>query len=204
MKNSRLQEPISYDIPRYKPSIQNGLNDEEVASRVESGYVNKIDKGSSKTLLQIILRNTFTFFNIVYMIIFVFLLIAKAGYTQFSFSIVVLANTVIGIIQENKAKKIIDQLSLISAPTVTVVRNGEKIDVSVDSVVLDDIIYLTPGKQICTDAINLSDEIEVNESQLTGESIPIKRVMVILYILEAMLFREIVMLKLNEWGKIII
>ncbi|MGI6759558.1 MAG: HAD-IC family P-type ATPase [Bacilli bacterium] len=175
MKNSRLQEPISYDIPRYKPSIQNGLNDEEVASRVESGYVNKIDKGSSKTLLQIILRNTFTFFNIVYMIIFVFLLIAKAGYTQFSFSIVVLANTVIGIIQENKAKKIIDQLSLISAPTVTVVRNGEKIDVSVDSVVLDDIIYLTPGKQICTDAINLSDEIEVNESQLTGESIPIKK-----------------------------
>ena len=51
MKNTRLQEPISYDIPRYKPSIQNGLNDEEVASRVESGYVNKNDKGSSKTLL---------------------------------------------------------------------------------------------------------------------------------------------------------
>ena len=163
------------NIERFNPSFEQGLSNEEVALRKSQGLVNATKKGSSKSLLSIIVDNVLTFSNLMYAVIFVLLISAKASISQYIFVIILTVNTCIGIIQEIRSKQMIDKLSLESAPVVTAIRSGEKIDVKVEEVVLDDIIYLTPGRAIPTDAILVSGEVEVNESQLTGESIPVRK-----------------------------
>ena len=86
------------------------------------------------------------------------------------FLVTIIPNLIIGIIQEIKAKLMIDKLKLMSAPTATVVRDGQKIEIPVSEVVLDDILLFTPGKQICADSIVVDGFAEVNEALLTGES----------------------------------
>lgn len=95
--------------------------------------------------------------------------------TDFMFLAIVSVNLIIGIIQETKSKLAINKLKLVTNPKVTLIRNGEKVIVEETEVVLDDIMYLTPGIQIVSDSILLEGEVEVNESQLTGESVPIKK-----------------------------
>ncbi|MBQ3001167.1 MAG: HAD-IC family P-type ATPase [Bacilli bacterium] len=160
---------------RFHPDIHTGLTKEEITQRNEQGLNNKVDKGSNKTILSIILKNIFTFFNIMYIIIFFLLLSADADLFNYSFVVIVTANTAIGIFQEIKSKRTIDKLSLLSAPRAFVVRDGIKQEVDVADIVLDDIMYLNAGKEITTDAILVEGEIEVNESQLTGESVPIRK-----------------------------
>lgn len=163
------------DAKRFNPSVKVGLTDEQVYSRMEQGLNNIVTMGSNKTVLSIIINNIFTFFNMMFLVIFLLLLSAKVPVSNYTFVVIVVFNTIIGIYQEIKSKRIIDKLSLQSAPNATVIRNSEKKEVKVSQVVLDDIIYLTPGKAIPTDAILQEGEIEVNESQLTGESIPIRK-----------------------------
>lgn len=163
------------DAKRFNPSVKIGLTDEQVYNRMEQGLNNVVSMGSNKTILSIIINNIFTFFNMMFVLIFCLLLSAKAPISNYIFVVIVVFNTIIGIYQEIKSKRIIDKLSLQSAPTATVLRNAEKKEVKVSEIVLDDIIYLTPGKAIPTDAILQEGEIEVNESQLTGESVPIRK-----------------------------
>ena len=165
------------EAKRFNSSIKNGLSDDQVYNRMEQGLNNVVTMGSNKTILSIIIKHAFTFFNFIYLIIFLLLLSAKVPISYYIFVVIVVFNTVIGIYQEIKSKKIIDKLSLQSAPNAVVIRNGEKKEVKINEIVLDDVIYLSPGKAIPTDSILQEGEIEVNESQLTGESIPIRKTM---------------------------
>ena len=160
---------------RYNPPFDYGLNDTQVHSRIETKLVNKTDNKGKKTYFHIIIKNFITFFNIVYFLIALLLVSASAEISDFMFVLIVLANTLIGTFQEIRSKHTIDQLSILSTPRVMVVRNGKKQEIAVEEIVLDDILYLIPGKQIASDAIVVEGEIEVNESQLTGESVPIKK-----------------------------
>ena len=169
------QKIENFEIKRFQPKYEIGLSEEQVNERVEQGLVNEVSKGSNKTILSIFLKNIFTFFNIMFILITILLLSANAPIMSFSFLFLIIINTVIGIFQEIRTKITIDKLSLQSAPNATVIRNGEKLEVKLDQVVLDDIVFLSPGKAIPTDCILEHGEIEVNESQLTGESVPVRK-----------------------------
>ena len=156
-------------LVRYETDPVLGLSTEAVEKRKIDNIVNKTEHRNSKTIGNIIVSNSVTFFNFLMIAIGLVLIYVKA-FTDLTFLVIVTVNTVIGIFQEIKAKKTIDRLSLISAPTAVVVRNGLVEEISVQDVVLDDLLLLDSGKQICADSIVIEGEIEVNESLLTGES----------------------------------
>lgn len=157
------------NIKRYDTDIDKGLPDEIVEKRVLDNLVNATKKGSTKSRKKIVISNIVTFFNVLTLSIAIWLMTVQA-WTDLVFLVIVTANTVIGIYQELKAKKTIDKLSLLSAPSAVVIRNGTKQEISVSDVVLDDLLVLESGNQICADSIVVSGTVEVNESLLTGES----------------------------------
>ena len=169
----KIKYEKQYD--RYTPNYKNGLNDDQVAERISQSLNNVVKDVNKKGYLHIIWKNTFTFFNMIYLLIALLLIVVETPLTEYTFLVLVILNTAIGTIQEIRSKKSIEKLSLLSAPSVTVVRNGKKQEVGVSDIVLDDIMFLSPGREITTDAILISGEVEVNESQLTGESVPIKK-----------------------------
>lgn len=162
-------------ISRYSPSINEGLSSNQIEERISLGYVNKVQKKYSKSYLNIIVNNVFTFFNLLGLTVFIAYLAIGASIGEFFFTVFYLANTSIGIIQEVRAKRCIDKLSLLSNNTVKVIRDGKTLEVLTSDIVLDDVIYLGLGNQIPTDCIIMQGDIEVNESLLTGESVPIKK-----------------------------
>ena len=173
---TKMKEDISVkEVERYTPKFDKGLSEEQVNSRIEQAVVNVTNHKNGKSYGKIIFKNFVTFFNIIYIIITILLITAHAKPNSFFFALIVLLNTFIGTIQEIQAKRTIDKLSLLSTPTVTVIRGGNKQEIKVEEIVLDDIMYLTPGREITTDAILIQGEVEVNESQLTGESIAIRK-----------------------------
>lgn len=160
---------------RYNPDPERGLSHDVVQVRVEQGYDNYVKKRSGKSYFSIFGSNIFTFFNILTFIVAAALLIVGAKFTQLFFIVIILANIAIGIFQEIRSKIKIDKLSLVSAPSAVVIRNGERCVIPTSDVVLDDIICFDLGKQICTDSIVVKGECEVNEAMLTGESEPVKK-----------------------------
>lgn len=157
------------EIERYEPDINVGLTEEQIDKRISAGLNNYKSMGSTKTISQIIIGNIVTPFNILIFIIAGFL-ISVNSIKDLTFLVIVLLNLVIGIIQEISAKKTIDKLTLISAPTCDVLRDSKFQEVTINEVVLDDLISLKTGKQICSDSIVVEGQIEVNESLLTGEA----------------------------------
>ena len=162
------------DAVRYETLPSVGLAAEQVAERRSDGLVNKVERTVGKSYAAIFLGNIFTFFNMLGLFIMV-LMFALGSFDNLFFSVVILANTFIGIIQEIKAKKSIEKLSIMSAPTANVVRGGVESEIAVSDLVLDDIVRLEAGKQIAADSVVLEGEIEVNEALLTGESVPVKK-----------------------------
>ena len=162
------------DAVRYETLPSVGLAAEQVAERRNDGLVNKVERTVGKSYAAIFLGNIFTFFNMLGLFIMV-LMFALGSFDNLFFSVVILANTFIGIIQEIKAKKSIEKLSIMSAPTANVVRGGVESEIAVSDLVLDDIVRLEAGKQIAADSVVLEGEIEVNEALLTGESVPVKK-----------------------------
>lgn len=169
------------DIVRFKVDLKKGLTEEQVEQRHTEGLANSPDTQVGKSIAMIFVTNIFTFFNMLFFGIAI-VLIAIGEYYNLLFLGTVLSNMIIGIVQEIRAKKQIDQLSLMFAPTAAVIRGGEKVDIPVDEVVLDDVLVFKSGKQIGCDCILKEGTIEVNESLITGESHAInKRVGDILY-----------------------
>lgn len=160
-------------VERYNPDIKSGLTNEDVESRIMAGLSNTLDSGSSKSVSSIVIANLLTFFNFLNFAIAIWLLSVGAEFANFFFLGTVTANIAIGITQEIRAKKMIDKLSLLSAPTANVVRDKGDYEISVSNVVIDDILYLNSGKQIAADCVVREGTLEVNESLLTGESDPI-------------------------------
>lgn len=146
-----------------------GLTDEEVRQRVEEGLTNRADISTDKTTKEIVISNVFTYFNLIFLVIMI-LLIMVGSFRNLTFLPIIIGNTVIGIVQEIRAKKTLEKMSLLNAPRADVIRNGSVKQISTEELVKDDVILLTAGKQICADAVVISGNIQVNESLLTGEA----------------------------------
>ena len=149
-----------------------GLSSEQVAQRVRDGLSNADEGIKTKTEKQIILENTFTFFNILNFVLALFVLLV-GSFKNLLFLGVIFSNIIIGLFQGIRAKRTIDKLSLISAPKASVLRNGKLQTIPVSGIVMNDVLHLSTGQQICADAIVLEGEAEVNESLITGESDPV-------------------------------
>lgn len=154
---------------RYNPNIKQGLTKEQVENRKKENLVNISSIPKTKSIKQIFLTHIFTLFNILNLGLGICIILV-GSYRNLLFLGVVFCNTVIGIYQELKAKKIVDQLSLISEKKVNVIRNGREELINFEEIVLDDIVHYKLGNQIVADAIILSGTCEVNESFVTGES----------------------------------
>ena len=161
-------------LPRLNPDVNEGLSSAEVESRVANKQVNRVKKVVGKSYLQIFASNILTFFNLLGFIIFLLMLLC-GSITNMMFIVIILANTAIGIFQEIRSKRAVEKLSIVSEPTVEVVRDGERQTIATRDIVLDDILILNAGKQICCDSVLILGEVEVNESMLTGESDAVKK-----------------------------
>lgn len=164
-------------IKRYNPSTEQGLLDSEVKERIKNNLVNYETSPKTKSIKEIIFSNFFTFFNFLNILLGTSVILAGffckvplEGIKNSLFIGIIFVNTSISIIEEIISKKIIDRLSLLSSSKVKVVRNGLVVEKKIDELVLDDIIILSPGNQVVCDSIFLGEEIEVNESFITGES----------------------------------
>lgn len=155
-----------------------GLSEAQINERKAKGWVNEIKIGTSKSYFSIFAGNIFTFFNFLCFLVFIWLIsvIDEPGDAKnLTFMIIIVANTLIGIIQEIRAKLTMDKLSLLSSPNVKALRCGEETEIKLNQIIIDDLILLEAGCQICSDSVVIEGEIEVNESLLTGESLPIKK-----------------------------
>jgi cation-transporting ATPase E len=152
-----------------------GLTDDEVNERIEQGLVNQTDISTGKSVKNIILSNILTYFNLIFLII-ALLLIYVGSYRNLTFLPVIIGNIVIGIVQELRAKQILDKMNLINAPHSIVVRNGVEEQILSQQLVKDDIVLLSAGNQICADAIVVKGNIQVNEALLTGEADEIEKI----------------------------
>lgn len=146
-----------------------GLSREEVRAERRAGNENSAAKAPSKTLGQIIAGNVFTYFNFVFLVIAVLLFMVES-YRDLTFLPIIITNTLIGIIQEARAKVALDRLMILNAPVATVVREGRKQRILAEKLVRGDVVVFGAGKQICADAEVLEGEIAVNEALLTGEA----------------------------------
>jgi len=162
------------NVEHTKPSSEqlHGLTDAEVRQRIEQGLVNHNSDIKSKSIKRIVLENLITPFNILNFVLAVMILIV-GSYKNLLFMGVIICNIFIGTVQEIRAKKTIDKLSLIAEPKAHVIRNGIKQEIAIHDIVMDDITFLGAGNQVCSDAVVIEGECEVNESLLTGESEPV-------------------------------
>ena len=173
-KNQTKTNKVNNNIERFNPKPNEGLNDKQIKLRNEQKLLNISSVKTSKSIGKIFFSNIFTFFNIICLIVALALIFVGA-YTDLMFMVIVTLNTTIGIVQEIKAKKTIDKLSLTNSNFTKVVREGEELEIYKTEVVLDEVLSLNPGMQIACDSIVIDGSVEVNESLLTGESQPIRK-----------------------------
>lgn len=145
-----------------------GLSEAEALNYMQSGKNNKAIEAPSKTVKEIIKDNVYTYFNLVFLIIAI-LLILVGSFRDLTFLPIIIANTLIGIVQEIRSKRVIDKLTMLNARTAKVVREGEEKEVLIEELVLDDVVIFKSGDQICADAVVISGQVCANESLLTGE-----------------------------------
>lgn len=167
--------PAAEEVERFEPSPETGLTSEQVELRFSQFLFNDVNKKYSKSYTSIFVGNICTFFNLLCLIVALALVYAGAPVSQFLFVAIFAANLLIGIVQEILAKKQIDKLSVLISATAKVMRDGVKQEIGVRDIVLDDIILLEAGQQIPADCILLDGNVEINESLLTGESVPVKK-----------------------------
>lgn len=147
-----------------------GLTSKEVKQRIKEGKVNRIPKTPSRTLSQIIRANLFTKFNAINFALAAVIILAGSPKNAI-FVGVIIVNTLIGVVQEIKAKRTLEKLSVISMAHAKVLRDGQIKEISIEEIVLDDVIYLETGMQVLADAeVIYSNGLEIDESMLTGES----------------------------------
>ena len=163
------QPELPPQLPCFESDTAYGLNQAQVQERKDLGLDNRAVKAESKTLGQIIKSNLFTYFNLIFAVLAV-LVIAAGSIRSLTFLPVVIANLLIGIVQETRAQKILDQLTMLNVPKALVVREGRQMEVSAQELVRDDVVIFRSGDQICADALLLEGSLLVNESILTGEA----------------------------------
>jgi len=158
------------NIPTIQASPDSGLDHEQVLARANGGWTGGTAVPSGKSEREILLTHCFTFFNLIFLILAVMLIIARSSVMNMGFLVVAAVNTVIGIVQEIRAKRAVDRLTLVAARPVRVVRGGCVQQVPPEQIVRDDIAEFSQGDQICADGILREGEVWVDESLVTGEA----------------------------------
>lgn len=162
------------DIREREPEKIVGLSSAEVKEQIKLGHVNVSKEKTGKSYFRIIADNLFTFFNFVWALVAAVLIIFNSP-TNLTFLFIIIPNVLIGIIQEIRAKRTVEKLSVTTEPKATVLRDGILTDVDVSRIVLGDILHIELGQQVLSDAVVVSGYAEANESMLTGESDAIKK-----------------------------
>lgn len=170
-KEKQEAEETKRRIPttRYEPDYKEGLTSRQVQEHRMHGWTNRSVDPPSKTTKEIIHENIFTYFNLIFAVLALVLCLVGA-FRDLTFLPVIIANTLIGIIQEVRAKQILDKLTMLHAPHAAVIRDGKRTMIDAEELVLDDIAVFQAGNQVCADAIVCEGEVQVNESLLTGEA----------------------------------
>lgn len=158
------------EIASLDPDLKTGLSAQQAAQRLEGGWSNRVSVRAGRTEKEIITQNIFTFFNLVFVILALVLVIFQSSVKNMTFLIVVIINTAIGIFQEIRAKRALDKLTLVAAQQLPVLRDGQLLPVRSDLLVRDDLVQFRAGDQVCADARLRSGSLLVNEALLTGES----------------------------------
>ncbi len=151
-----------------------GLTTAEANEQKSLGNVNIVTEKVGKSYFKIVQDNLCTFFNLVWLIMTV-VLIAIGSFTNLTFLVIVVPNIVIAIVQEIKAKKTVEKLSVTTEPKATVIRDGMLIEIDTSELVIGDVMKIEMGKQVLSDSVVISGFAEANESMLTGESDAIKK-----------------------------
>ena len=146
-----------------------GLTNKQVEERIKDGKVNKVEDNKTRTNWEIIRDNVCTLFNLFNLLIAIALIAVKA-YTNLAYMLIIVVNIIIGVVQEIHARNLVQKLSVLKVSKANVIRDGKEKEINIDEIVIDDLIVLDSGKQICADSVVMSGEVEVNESLLTGES----------------------------------
>ena len=165
----------SPDWPPIVTGELRGLTSDQVAERVREGKVNTLPERSGRTTWQIVRDNVFTRVNAMLAVLFV-IVATTLQFAQGAFAILIVANSIIGMIQELRAKRTLDNLAVIGEAHPVVLRDGQRVSLPRDEVVADDLIALSPGDQVVVDGEVVSaDYLEVDESMLTGEADPVAK-----------------------------
>ena len=151
-----------------------GLTHEEIEEKIKQGKSNKVKIKTNESILKILRKNIFTYFNFIFLILTI-LLITSHSYRNLTFLGIIITNILIGIIQQIRSKITLDKLSLLDKNKYTVIRDGKEEEIDSDNLVEGDFIILEAGKQIPADAEIVSGKIYVNESLLTGEQNEIEK-----------------------------
>ena len=166
MEHRKKRQPV--DV--FDPDPAYGLDTEQVCRRMESGWDNSVSSGALRSEGQIILGHCLTFFNLIFVILALILVLVGSPVTNFGFLGVVVFNQVIGVVQEIRAKRAVDKLALVAAQKLKTLRNGKTEDIPSHKLVLDDIVIFRGGDQICADGVVREGGLLVNESLITGEA----------------------------------
>lgn len=151
-----------------------GLTTAEVEERRRLGQDNREVVAPSKSIKQIVASNVLTYFNLVFLVIAILLIMVRS-YRDLTFLPIIIANTLIGIIQELRAKQVLDNLKVMNMPKVRTLRDGEEVEVGIYELVRDDVVRLAAGNQIPADASVVEGKVMVNEALLTGEAEEIQK-----------------------------
>ncbi len=147
-----------------------GLTTEQVRQRMEQGLHNAVTVKSGRSEKDIILQQCLSFFNLVFIVLALILVLTGSNIRNMTFMVIVVINTAIGIIQEIRAKRAVDKLTLVAAQHLPALRDGKLEKVRSDLLVQDDIVEFHAGDQICADGLVCSGQLQVNEALLTGEA----------------------------------
>ena len=171
------------EVDRVNSDIEVGLSEEEVSTRKLAGLINKTKMIAGKTYWEIFHTDVLSFFNILLFIIAGFIIFANCmdqsntthWYSGLFFILILLANIIIGLYQDLKAKHLMSKLKIITTRVCKVIRNGKTVEIQPSEIVVDDILLLTAGDQIPSDSILVKGNVLVNESMLTGESMNVAK-----------------------------
>ncbi len=174
-RSHRRTHTKTEDLPRRRPvdvveaDYHYGLNQDQVSQRINRGWDNRAVESNLKTTGQIVKENILTYFNLIFAILTVLLILVRS-FRDLSFLIIIVANTLIGIAEEIYAKNVLEKMNMLEAPQASVMREGKLTTVPTERLVRDDIVLFGKGSQICADAVVVQGEVRVNEALLTGES----------------------------------
>lgn len=167
MKQKEIR--FAADVPAFHADPEEGLSAEQLRERQKNGLTNATPASNTRSEAQIIKENSLTFFNLIFIVLGLALALV-GSFKNMLFLVVAIANTVLSIYQELRAKRAVDQLTLVAVGTLPAVRSGEMMPIRTDRLVRDDIVEFAAGDQICADAVVRTGQLQVNESLLTGEA----------------------------------